>query len=172
MNISKKITLCAAGLISALLFYYEYSLAQKDIKKITANVMNYHMDNIIERCKEDYKYTNEDMAIIEKEFKKFMILSIISETNSESMFSQDVDNLWHTFLLFTKEYADFCKKHAGRFIHHVPQPHMSRTPEKAEIIAQYFVSFAQNYEKVFGEEIHHLWLLDMSEAAGQNIEIV
>jgi hypothetical protein len=31
-----------------------------------------------------------------------------------------VDIGWHTFVLYTREYADFCRRVAGRFIHHVP----------------------------------------------------
>ncbi|WP_233625410.1 hypothetical protein [Actinoplanes sp. ATCC 53533] len=31
-----------------------------------------------------------------------------------------VDIGWHTFILYTHEYAAFCDKIAGRFIHHVP----------------------------------------------------
>lgn len=31
-----------------------------------------------------------------------------------------VDIGWHTFILYTKEYASFCEQVAGRFIHHEP----------------------------------------------------
>ncbi|TWP52194.1 hypothetical protein FKR81_11500 [Lentzea tibetensis] len=31
-----------------------------------------------------------------------------------------VDIGWHAFLLHTREYAEFCQRVAGRFIHHVP----------------------------------------------------
>ncbi|GLZ34707.1 hypothetical protein Lesp02_68940 [Lentzea sp. NBRC 105346] len=31
-----------------------------------------------------------------------------------------VDVGWHTFLLYTRDYAEFCDRVAGRFIHHVP----------------------------------------------------
>jgi hypothetical protein len=31
-----------------------------------------------------------------------------------------VDIGWHTFILYTREYATFCTKMAGRFIHHSP----------------------------------------------------
>lgn len=31
-----------------------------------------------------------------------------------------VDIGWHTFILYTREYADFCQRLAGRFIHHEP----------------------------------------------------
>lgn len=34
--------------------------------------------------------------------------------------SELVDHGWHAFILHTREYAAFCEKIAGRFIHHVP----------------------------------------------------
>jgi len=34
--------------------------------------------------------------------------------------SELVDIGWHTFILYTDEYAVFCERIAGRFIHHVP----------------------------------------------------
>lgn len=32
-----------------------------------------------------------------------------------------VDDMWHTFILFTKDYARFCQDIAGAFIHHSPE---------------------------------------------------
>ena len=34
--------------------------------------------------------------------------------------SEMVDAGWHAFLLHTREYAEFCARVAGRFIHHRP----------------------------------------------------
>ncbi|WP_217711577.1 hypothetical protein [Actinomadura sp. NAK00032] len=34
--------------------------------------------------------------------------------------SKSVDVGWHAFVLHTREYADFCHRVAGRFIHHTP----------------------------------------------------
>ena len=31
-----------------------------------------------------------------------------------------MDEMWHTFVLFTKEYAAYCEEKFGRFVHHVP----------------------------------------------------
>jgi hypothetical protein len=39
-----------------------------------------------------------------------------------------VDIGWHTFILYTREYADFCHRTAGRFIHHEPMD-SSNDPE-------------------------------------------
>lgn len=35
--------------------------------------------------------------------------------------SKQVDIAWHTFILNTAEYAIFCQRVAGRFIHHEPE---------------------------------------------------
>lgn len=42
--------------------------------------------------------------------------------NPEKRFSPSplVDAGWHVFILYTQDYAEFCKKTAGRFIHHEP----------------------------------------------------
>ena len=34
--------------------------------------------------------------------------------------SQTVDAGWHAFILHTRDYAEFCQRVAGRFIHHRP----------------------------------------------------
>ncbi|GAA3070652.1 glycine-rich domain-containing protein [Streptosporangium carneum] len=34
--------------------------------------------------------------------------------------SEQVDVGWHTFILYTRDYAAFCQRTAGRFIHHTP----------------------------------------------------
>lgn len=34
--------------------------------------------------------------------------------------SRLVDIGWHTFLLYTRDYTDFCHQIAGRYIHHIP----------------------------------------------------
>ena len=35
--------------------------------------------------------------------------------------SELVDIGWHTFVLYTRDYAESCDRVAGRFIHHVPE---------------------------------------------------
>ncbi len=33
---------------------------------------------------------------------------------------ESIDIVWHAFILHTKEYAEFCGKFFGRFVHHLP----------------------------------------------------
>ena len=48
-----------------------------------------------------------------------------------SMPSQAVDEAWHEFILFTRNYQRFCRQGLGRFLHHVPAEAM-RTPTQAQ----------------------------------------
>lgn len=42
-----------------------------------------------------------------------------------AMPSQVVDDAWHTFILFTRAYEQFCRQAFGRFLHHTPAEAMS-----------------------------------------------
>lgn len=44
--------------------------------------------------------------------------------------SPEVDTGWHAFIVHTREYAAFCDRIAGRFIHHVPTGHGKCNPDR------------------------------------------
>ena len=48
-------------------------------------------------------------------------LRVLAKTSDGTLSpSAKVDIGWHTFLMYTREYADFCQFIAGRMIHHSP----------------------------------------------------
>src|SRR5690606_8363435 len=91
--------------------------------EITSGIMNFSMPHIIKRCQKDFNYTDEDMVILEHELKRYFILCALKKDTETmvNMYSVDVDNLWHSFILFTKEYDHFCNSCVGYFIHHMPK---------------------------------------------------
>ncbi|MBD9450273.1 hypothetical protein IB244_01585 [Rhizobium sp. RHZ02] len=58
-----------------------------------------------------------------------------------------VDELWHTFVIFTREYAAFCDAVAGRFLHHVPEVE----GQMSENTFEHYLAFLVDYEAVFNE---------------------
>jgi hypothetical protein len=60
------------------------------------------------------------------EFRKYMALAALGHMEL-GMHSSDVDEIWHNFILFTREYAEFCHRICGHMIHH--RPNTSRRPE-------------------------------------------
>jgi hypothetical protein len=66
------------------------------------------------------------------------------------MFSRHVDHVWHTCLLFSRLYADYCEQAFGHFFHHDPatEPRLDRERQ--------FQEFEQLYESVYGAP-NRLW---------------
>jgi hypothetical protein len=52
--------------------------------------------------------------------RQFFLVYLKSGFRPVSMPSQSVDDLWHEFILYTKNYEQFCKMAFGRFLHHAP----------------------------------------------------
>ncbi len=67
--------------------------------------------------------TPEDASLAFEELKKYLWLGKVSGLNNNSlpMFSKEVDSAWHQFILFTREYTQFCNSFFGEYIHHAPE---------------------------------------------------
>lgn len=64
--------------------------------------------------------TGEDRALISYGLKQFFLASLLGGKKFVAMPSRIVDDLWHEFILDTREYEQFCAKAFGRFMHHTP----------------------------------------------------
>lgn len=159
--------ICLSALIAVIPLYClrNYYTSRTSADEIIEHVMNYSMTDITKRCQKDYGYTDEDIKILEKELKRYLILAMLSDphTDGYGMYSKDVDNLWHSFILFTKNYSDFCAQNNGKFIHHIPRVDETRTPEQLAESRRDFCKFIKNYEELFKEEMHPIWFLDIYE---------
>lgn len=104
---------------------------QTDLNKL----INYRNNKIISRYAKDFPAARMKAEEALKEFMKFVWLCYkhkaekkLRSNDSSLNFSclihsemRDIDNMWHTFLLFTKDYQDFCKHFLdGVFFHHEP----------------------------------------------------
>lgn len=68
-----------------------------------------------------------EAAEIFTETKKFLALAAEVDANhGQSLFIDQplliIDEMWHTFILHTKQYFNFCFEKFNRFIHHRPTP--------------------------------------------------
>jgi hypothetical protein len=80
--------------------------------------MAYKHENVLNRYLRDYGGTKEHAADCFEALKQFLIVCAVGEGVKSS--SDLVDDMWHTFLLFTRDYRDFCHAYLGRFIDHRP----------------------------------------------------
>src|ERR1700730_7354290 len=81
---------------------------------------------------------------LEREFKRFVFLAG-EGVCPLAMISPLVNEVWHQFILFTKQYKEFCHKTLGMFIGH--QPDTPSTP--VPVVAG--ENFRSAYKRCFGD---------------------
>jgi hypothetical protein len=62
----------------------------------------------------------KDSALVSRGLRQFFIAYLMSGKRFVSMPSQVADDLWHEFILYTREYDGFCRRAFGTFLHHTP----------------------------------------------------
>jgi hypothetical protein len=61
-----------------------------------------------------------DLQLVARGMRQFFLTFLKSGGKRVAMPSQVVDDLWHEFILFTRDYQVFCKAAFGKFLHHAP----------------------------------------------------
>jgi hypothetical protein len=82
------------------------------------NIQSYKNDSVINIYCERYGSDLQNADEIFKDTIEFLWTSAIgSKTLSPS---KEIDDMWHVFILHTKDYETFCKEQLGKFVHHTP----------------------------------------------------
>ncbi len=88
---------------------------------------------LLKRVQKQHDYLrDEDLLKVAKATKEYFIICHMAKGKMVAMPSQIVDVLWHEFILFTREYEQFCKQGLGTFLHHVPTEAMKDKTQAGE----------------------------------------
>ncbi|MEQ8927741.1 MAG: hypothetical protein RLO81_18130 [Fulvivirga sp.] len=95
--------------------------AQLDKHEVLEDNDQIVIEGFMDRYNVDYDEAKEILI----ETKKFLELAAeTTEDGGEGVFIDRplliIDEMWHTFILHTRQYFSFCYKSFNRFIHHVP----------------------------------------------------
>lgn len=86
---------------------------------------------VVARFREKHPQLTDAQAVrVCEGLRQYFLICARAQGRFVAMPSQVVDDLWHTFILFTRQYERFCKQAYGRFLHHTPVEAMS-TPHQA-----------------------------------------
>lgn len=99
------------------------------MKSTIEALKSYQNDALIHRFLETWNLPWEEAQELFEETKKWLWLSAYSQERKgeaiELAISQStklIDEMWHTFILFSKDYHDFCEQYFGYYLHHYPTP--------------------------------------------------
>jgi tRNA uridine 5-carbamoylmethylation protein Kti12 len=139
-------------------------------------VLAYQGEDIVDRFLHKYEVTLQEAEELFMETKKFLYLCITAPKGQKVVITDDlsiIDEMWHNFILFTREYHDFCQRFAGYYIHHVPTTKAEResfhrkkreSPEKAieEVLQATEDMMGLTYDQL-GEETVIKWFQEYPE---------
>ncbi len=94
------------------------TVALRETAKPIQEILSYEHNRVLERYTIDYKFSLADARRNFEAFKEFMIVCAVKP--GPKVTSGPIDQMWHTFLLFTKDYRAFCEQYLGMFINHEP----------------------------------------------------
>ena len=70
-------------------------------------------------------FTRKESGLVGNGLRQFFLAYLGGGRRHVSMPSEVVDELWHEFILYTRDYHAFCSKAFGRFLHHTPAVRLS-----------------------------------------------
>jgi hypothetical protein len=88
---------------------------------------------LYEKLQKKYpQFGPKEFQLVAQALRQFFCAYARSGGRYVSMPSQVVDELWHEFILYTREYQKFCQQAFGRFLHHTPAVVLSQSKNDNE----------------------------------------
>lgn len=81
-------------------------------------LMAYRNEDVLRRYMEDNKKSREEAERAWTAFLQFMAVCMFK--NARVTATPTADGIWHSFLLHTKQYREFCDQFMGGFVDHEP----------------------------------------------------
>ena len=120
-----------------------------------------HETVVVEGFMERYDVSYEEAQDIFNETKKWLWLAANAPDQINLFIDkplQIIDEMWHTFILHTKAYYEFCFGHFKRFIHHNPTPKRKKEERRNAFLtdpdkemAEHQAKVAKQYEFIYDE---------------------
>lgn len=114
--------------------------------KTLEEFLKYNNEDVIDRVVKEEGWSYGKTRYVYTEMLKYLWLCMQPGNGGISP-APEVDIVWHNFILYTKDYTEFCNEYAGEFIHHSP---FKKSMKKAEKVSGHNRTL-EVYEKTFGK---------------------
>lgn len=103
------------------------------------------------------------------EVKRYLVMSAATTDATVGMCSARVDEAWHAFILYTHQYANYCRRYFGRYVGHAPKNAPTQTGDGRVRAELGFPEFCGRYEELFDELLPDLWYDSRNIVVAQRI---
>ena len=133
-------------------------------------IKSYNNEDLICRFLDIYEIDEAEAINIFEETKKWLWLC--SNAKFDLIIDDSliiIDEMWHNFILFTKEYDAFCKEYLEVYIHHQPTTKLEKDNWNKDVlksISELKKNLKNQYEYIYdnlGEETLNKWYVENAD---------
>ncbi len=132
-----------------------------------SELLGYRNKYVIERYCKEFDASEEQANDMFNEMLKFLWISVknrLEQGQDKNLNAhiaihhemKKIDDMWHTFILFTKHYFEFSEKYFGYYIHHSPTTNDDPKPSEEEFKTQFETFLSYVYDHL-GEKTLKKW---------------
>lgn len=86
-------------------------------------------DALRARFAREYSHLSpEQCELVWRALRQYFLVCALSGRQMTAMSSRLTDDAWHNFILFTRDYENFCRQAFGHYLHHTPAEAMKAAP--------------------------------------------
>ena len=121
-------------------------------------VLDYQNREIVARFAKETGIPRHDAEEVFVELKRWLWLCSYLRGVPVNMVGEAfvIDEMWHVFLLFTRDYSAFCDRYFGEFIHHTPKTSADQAAWQVALagssdqtLRNWRTSIKQDYELIY-----------------------
>jgi hypothetical protein len=139
--------------------------------KSKSEFLRYKNAAVLRRYMKDYGASKKEANLIWLELMKYLYLA--SYCNNHKIMvglpffdqvNNKIDQMWHSFLLFTKDYREFCNCYCGIFLDHAPSDHTDKSkslknPDHYNKTKENLKNYLGLVYKIWGKETLEKWFV-------------
>ncbi|MEX2397720.1 MAG: hypothetical protein WD491_11865 [Balneolales bacterium] len=119
-------------------------------------VLSYRNDDVLHKFKTQWDISDEATFDVFEQTKKFLFLAAYAKTQCFTAEVQEqiliIDEMWHTFILFTDAYHSFCEQNFDGYLHHEPLTKAGRKETIKDVSSQN-VTFARYKRNTLARQV-------------------
>ncbi len=125
---------------------------------VVRKVISYKHPELVMRLRDKLTLSAQDAERLFEDTKQFLTVSALRGGNYSP--TKVIDYAWHHFMMYTRDYSQFCEDCFGKMVHHQPDSYFSSTKRpvlkvKADKFArQLFGKLSSNWKSVSGTSTH------------------
>lgn len=95
---------------------------QVDGRCLLDRALDYENRDVVDKFVDHFGVADQEARSIFRETLKWLWLNAVNDGPPLTITPEllILDEMWHTFVLFTRDYTDYCESRFGRYLHHQP----------------------------------------------------